>query len=164
MTPQAEGRSGRPAPRPEPRAPEAARRLLEATELVDLHIHVGAAVAPHVLWSIAHDQGFKLPVKNYFEFVELVTARAGQRPGLEDYLEIMHPGRRRFRARPRPSSARSTRSSARSTAGSRVTQIELRFNPMKRNLDGERWTWTTSSTPRCAGWTAPCSSTASGPG
>jgi len=24
-------------------------------ELADLHIHVGAAVAPHILWSIAHD-------------------------------------------------------------------------------------------------------------
>ena len=37
----------------------------------DLHIHVGGAVAPHILWSIAHQQGFKLPVKNYFDFVEL---------------------------------------------------------------------------------------------
>ncbi len=57
-------------------------------ELADLHIHVGGAVAPHVLWSIAHQQGFKLPVKNYFEFVELITARPE-------------------RASPNPSSARS---------------------------------------------------------
>src|SRR6266849_7557382 len=38
-------------------------------DLIDLHIHLGGAVAPHVLWSIAHQQGFKLPVKNYQEFV-----------------------------------------------------------------------------------------------
>ena len=44
-------------------------------ELIDLHIHVGGAVAPHVLWSLAHSQGFKLPTKNYFEFVEMITAR-----------------------------------------------------------------------------------------
>ena len=44
-------------------------------ELIDLHIHVGGAVAPHVLWSLAHNQGFKLPTKNYFEFVEMITAR-----------------------------------------------------------------------------------------
>ena len=49
-----------------------------ARDLIDLHIHVGGAVAPHILWSIAHQQGFKLPVKNYFEFVELITARPGK--------------------------------------------------------------------------------------
>ena len=61
-----------------------------ARELIDLHIHVGGAVAPHILWSIAHQQGFKLPVKNYFEFVELITARPGKVGSLEDYLKIMH--------------------------------------------------------------------------
>ena len=47
-------------------------------ELVDLHIHVGAAVAPHILWSIAHDQGFKLPVQTYWEFRDL--SRPSRRP------------------------------------------------------------------------------------
>jgi adenosine deaminase len=37
---------------------------------------VGAAVAPHILWSIAHDQGFKLPVQTFWEFRDLVTAKA----------------------------------------------------------------------------------------
>ena len=52
-----------------------------ARELIDLHIHVGGAVAPHILWSIAHQQGFKLPVKNYFEFVELITASPDESVG-----------------------------------------------------------------------------------
>ena len=47
-------------------------------ELGDLHIHVGGAVAPHILWSIAHEQGFKLPVQTYWEFRDLVTAQPGQ--------------------------------------------------------------------------------------
>ena len=38
----------------------------------------GRAVAPHILWSIAHEQGFKLPVQTYWEFRDLVTARARQ--------------------------------------------------------------------------------------
>ena len=42
--------------------------------LSDLHIHVGGAVAPHVLYSIAHQQGLKLPVKTYWEFVERITS------------------------------------------------------------------------------------------
>src|SRR3990172_5476450 len=42
-------------------------------ELTDLHIHLGGAVAPHTLWSLAHQQGFKLPVENYWKFVEFIT-------------------------------------------------------------------------------------------
>ena len=37
--------------------------------LIDLHIHIGGAVAPHILYSIAMQQGFKLPAKTYWEFV-----------------------------------------------------------------------------------------------
>ena len=29
-------------------------------ELCDLHIHIGASVAPHVMWSIAHQQGLEI--------------------------------------------------------------------------------------------------------
>ena len=77
-----------------------------ARDLIDLHIHVGGAVAPHILWSIAHQQGFKLPVKNYFEFVELITARQGNVSSLEDYLKIMHTVTEKIQsspmAKPRP--------------------------------------------------------------
>ena len=59
-------------------------------ELADLHIHVGAAVAPHILWSIAHDQGFKLPVHTYWEFRDLVTAKPETVSSLADYLAILH--------------------------------------------------------------------------
>src|SRR5688572_28942782 len=58
--------------------------------LIDLQIHVGGAVAPHILFSIAKDQGFKLPVRTYWEFVELVTATPDKVKSLEDYLKIMH--------------------------------------------------------------------------
>ena len=90
-------------------------------ELADLHIHVGGAVAPHILWSIAHEQGFKLPVKTYWEFGELVTAKPGE--GLDRSTTTSRScttGRRRFSRRRRRSSARSTRSSARSSARARV--------------------------------------------
>ncbi len=42
-------------------------------ELADLHIHLGGGVAPHILWSLAHQQGFKLPVADYWEFAEFIT-------------------------------------------------------------------------------------------
>ena len=52
----------------------------------DLHIHVGGAAAPHTLWSIAHEQGLKLPVADYWEFRELVSARPGKVKSLDEYL------------------------------------------------------------------------------
>ena len=69
-------------------------------ELVDLHIHVGGAVAPHVLWSIAHDQGFKLPVSDYWEFKELVSARPGKVKSLDEYLAVLHTWTERIQSSP----------------------------------------------------------------
>lgn len=106
-------------------------------ELVDLHIHVGGAVAPHVLWSIAHQQGFKLPVKNYFEFVELITARPGKVSNLDDYLKILHTWTEKIQSSPMAIERSVYEVIGKEYRGSRVSQIELRFNPMKRNLNSE---------------------------
>ncbi len=108
-----------------------------ARDLVDLHIHVGGAVAPHVLWSIAHQQGFKLPVKNYWEFVELITARPGKVASLEDYLKIMHTWTEKIQSSPAAVERSVYEVIGKEYRGSRVTQIELRFNPAKRNLNSE---------------------------
>jgi adenosine deaminase len=108
-----------------------------ARDLVDLHIHVGGAVAPHVLWSIAHQQGFKLPVKDYWAFVELITARPGKVAGLEDYLKIMHTWTEKIQSSPAAIERSVYEVIGKEYRGSRVTQIELRFNPAKRNLNSE---------------------------
>ena len=106
-------------------------------ELIDLHIHVGGAVAPHVLWSIAHQQGFKLPVKNYFEFVELITSRPGKVTNLDDYLKILHTWTEKIQSSPMAIERSIYEVIGKEYRGSRVTQMELRFNPMKRNLNSE---------------------------
>jgi adenosine deaminase len=106
-----------------------------ARELIDLHIHVGGAVAPHVLWSLAHNQGFKLPTKNYFEFVEMITARPENVSNLDDYLRIMHTWTEKIQSSPMAIERSIYEVIGKEFRGSRVTQIELRFNPMKRNLD-----------------------------
>jgi adenosine deaminase len=104
-------------------------------ELIDLHIHVGGAVAPHVLWSLAHSQGFKLPTKNYFEFVEMITARPDNVSNLDDYLRIMHTWTEKIQSSPAAIERSVYEVIGKEFRGSRVTQIELRFNPMKRNQD-----------------------------
>jgi adenosine deaminase len=107
-------------------------------ELVDLHIHVGAAVAPHILWSIAHDQGFKLPVENYWEFRELVTANPEKVASLGDYLAILHEWTEKIQSSPAAIERSVYEIIGKEFRSSTVTVIELRFNPMKRNLGGER--------------------------
>ena len=41
--------------------------------LAELHTHLGGSVDPAVLWSLAHDQGIALPVKDFWDFDALVT-------------------------------------------------------------------------------------------
>jgi adenosine deaminase len=107
-------------------------------ELADLHIHVGAAVAPHILWSIAHDQGFKLPVQTFWEFRDLVTAKPEQISNLNDYLAILHEWTEKIQSSPAAIERSIYEVIGKEFRSSNVSLIELRFNPMKRNLDGER--------------------------
>ena len=44
-------------------------------ELIDLHTHLGGAVDPAIMWTIAHQQGIRLPTKDYWQFVDLITPR-----------------------------------------------------------------------------------------
>jgi adenosine deaminase len=108
-----------------------------ARELSDLHIHVGGAVAPHILWSIAHDQGLKLPVSDYWEFKELVSARPGKVRSLDEYLAVMQ-WTERIQSSPMALERSIYEVIGKEYRSSRVSLIELRFNPMKRNLGGER--------------------------
>jgi adenosine deaminase len=107
-------------------------------ELADLHIHVGGAVAPHILWSIAHDQGFKLPVSTYWEFCDLVTASPDRVSTLGDYLAILHEWTEKIQSSPAAIERSIYEIIGKEFRSSFVTLIELRFNPMKRNLRGER--------------------------
>ncbi|HEU4386141.1 MAG TPA: adenosine deaminase [Anaeromyxobacteraceae bacterium] len=107
-------------------------------ELSDLHIHVGGAVAPHILWSIAHDQGFKLPVADYWEFRELISARPGKVGSLDEYLAVLHTWTEKIQSSPQAMERSVYEIVGKEYRSSRVTLIELRFNPMKRNVGGER--------------------------
>ena len=47
--------------------------ILAGEGLAELHTHLGGSVASEILWSLAHEQGIALPVKDYWEFDSLVT-------------------------------------------------------------------------------------------
>lgn len=107
-------------------------------ELVELHLHVGGAVAPHILWAMAHEQGFKLPTKDYFEFVDLVSSNPDKVKSLEDYLKILHQWTEKIQSSPAAIERAIYEIFAKEFRGAKVRTMELRFNPMKRNLGGER--------------------------
>jgi len=107
------------------------------SELTDLHIHVGASVAPHVMWSIAHQQGLRLPVRNYWDFLSLITV-SEKISSVDDYLKILHTWTEKIQSSPAAMERCVYEIIGKEYRGSNVTRIELRFNPMKRNLGGER--------------------------
>jgi adenosine deaminase len=91
-----------------------------------------------VLWSIAHEQGLKLPAATYWEFKELVSARPGKVRSLEEYLAVLHTWTEKIQSSPQAMERSVHEIIGKEYRSSRVSLIELRFNPMKRNVGGER--------------------------
>ena len=111
---------------------------MSTAPLCDLHIHVGASVAPHIMWSIAHQQGLRLPVKDYWEFQDLITVNPRKVRSLDDYLRILHQWTEKIQSSPLAIERSVYEIISKEYRSSRVEWIELRFNPMKRNRGGER--------------------------
>ena len=53
-------------------------RLARALPLAELHCHLGGAVTPAIMWGIAHQQGIRLPTKDYWQFRDMITVSAGR--------------------------------------------------------------------------------------
>jgi len=111
-------------------------RLDPRTPLTELHVHLGAAVSPAVMWGIAHAQGIRLPTKDYWAFRDLITF-GRRRRSFNAYLDLFH-----WTELIQSSPIAVERSVYEVIGGayrkSNITQIELRFNPMKRNRGGEQ--------------------------
>jgi adenosine deaminase len=90
------------------------------------------------MWSIAHQQGLRLPVKDYWEFKDLITVNPRKTRSLDDYLRILHEWTERIQSSPLAVERSVYEIIGKEYRSSGVEQIELRFNPMKRNRGGER--------------------------
>ncbi len=112
------------------------QRLDPRTPLSELHVHLGAAVTPAIMWGIAHAQGIRLPTKDYWAFRDLITV-GRRRRSFQAYLDLFH-----WTELIQSSPLAVERSVYEVIGGAyrknNVTQIELRFNPMKRNRGGEQ--------------------------
>jgi len=106
--------------------------------LAELHTHLGASVASENLWSLAHEQGIALPVKDYWEFDRLVTIADPRRVDSLDALDQIYHWTELIQSSPLAveRSVHGAIGGAYRSQG--ITTLELRFNPMKRNRGGER--------------------------
>src|SRR5438046_5037672 len=106
--------------------------------LAELHTHLGGSVASDIMWSLAHEQGIALPTRDYWEFDRMVTVSDPRGvPDLDSLDRIYHL------AELIQSSPLAVERSVHAAIGGayrsqRITTLELRFNPMKRNRGGER--------------------------
>jgi len=106
--------------------------------LAELHTHLGGSVASDILWSLAHEQGIALPVKDYWDFDRLVTVSDPRGVPNLDALDAIYHWTELIQSSPLAveRSVHAAIGGAYRSQG--ITTLELRFNPMKRNRGGER--------------------------
>ncbi|OGG01908.1 hypothetical protein A2Z33_01565 [Candidatus Gottesmanbacteria bacterium RBG_16_52_11] len=107
----------------------------ENIELVELHAHLGASVSPTMLWEIAHNQGLKLPTKNFWDFERTVTLYEAK--PYEEYL-LLHDLTEGIQSSPEALFAAAESAVSGAYRKNNITMLELRFNPILRARGGER--------------------------
>jgi adenosine deaminase len=90
------------------------------------------------MWSLAHEQGIALPVKDFWEFDRLVTVSDPRGVDGLDALNQIYHWTELIQSSPLAveQSVHGAIGGAYRSQG--ITTLELRFNPMKRNRGGER--------------------------
>src|SRR5436309_11935865 len=106
--------------------------------LAELHTQLGGSVASGILWAIAHEQGIALPVKDYWDFERLVTVSDPR--GVPDLnaLDAIYHWTELIQSSPIAVERSVHAAIGGAYRSQRITTLELRFNPMKRNRGGER--------------------------
>ena len=106
--------------------------------LAELHTHLGGSVASEILWSLAHEQGIALPVRDYWEFDRLVTVSDPRGVESLDALDAIYHWTELIQSSPLAVERSVHGAIGGAYRSQRITTLELRFNPMKRNRGGER--------------------------
>ena len=102
--------------------------------LAELHAHLGTSIPPATLWQIAHDQGIKLPKKEFAEFRDYITLSAERKLTLNDYFKrIYHPLLDPLSSGTHAVEQATYYTMAGAYREGGIDTIELRNNPMKHN-------------------------------
>src|ERR687887_597142 len=106
--------------------------------LAELHTHLGGSVSSDILWTLAHEQGIALPVKDYWDFDRLVTVSDPRGVPDLDALDAIYHWTELIQSSPRAVEVSVHGAIGGAYRSQGITTLELRFNPMKRNRGGER--------------------------
>lgn len=109
--------------------------FLNQIELAELHMHLGSAVSPMMLWEMAHEQGIRLPTKDFWQFEKLVSLQESK--PYEEYLK-MYDILEMIQSSPEAMFMAAQTAVSRAYRKNNITCLELRFNPILRNRQGER--------------------------
>jgi len=112
------------------------RQTFENQNLAELHVHVGGATDPAILWNLAHEQGIKLPTKDFWEFVDMFTITS-DKINWEDFHKLF------YWTELIQSSTQAMQACVHQLVGGayrncNITLLEISFNPMFRCRNGER--------------------------
>jgi adenosine deaminase len=103
--------------------------------LTELHTHLGFCVSPTSLWEMAHDQGLKLPTKDYWEFEKMVTIYEAK--GYEEYMQ-MYDLTEKIQSSPEALFQAAQHAVSGAYRTNNITKLEIRFNPILRSQNGTR--------------------------
>ena len=109
--------------------------FLQGIGLTELHTHVGFSISATMLWEIAHDQGIRLPTKNYWEFEKMITIHEAKT--YEEYL-AMYDWTEKIQSSPDALFVGLQTIISGAYRKNNITKLEIRFNPILRNRNGER--------------------------
>jgi len=106
--------------------------------LAELHAHIGSSIAPHVYWHIANSEGYKLPKRDYHEFVNHIVLSKDRKMTLKEYLDdIYHPILDKLSSGTLALEKAVYESLGGAYRSNSIKLYELRGNPMKHNKEGE---------------------------
>src|SRR3982750_1603069 len=106
--------------------------------LAELHTHLGGSVSSDILWTLAHEQGLALPVKDYWEFDRLVTVSDPRGVPDLDALDKIYHWTELIESSPLAVEVSVHGGIGGESRSQGPPPRGLRFNPMKRTRGGER--------------------------
>lgn len=105
--------------------------------LAELHAHLGTSINPSVYWQIAHEQGIKLPKRDYKEFIDYVMLSSTNKSSIDDYFKkIYHPILDKLSSGTH-AVEKALYEIMSGAYRNNIHLLELRTNPMKHNNEGQ---------------------------
>ncbi|MDR0297389.1 MAG: amidohydrolase family protein [Streptococcaceae bacterium] len=106
----------------------------ELGKLADLHMHISSSVTPEILWDLAHEQGMKLPNRDYFDFAKSVVIDGNV--GYDDYLK-MYDILEEIQSTPDSMFRLAEQVPTKLYQQDQIDLVEIRMNPMLRSRKGK---------------------------